>query len=354
MSNSFISPPVLASEITVVAGQPITEGAIEKMSETTNYLWAVGGTHNVVSQSWADGQCAQKGTTYATMLEYRIPVISNDHADFHIHYIAAGSGAIRSTLTLGSSSYSAAVTSTGAGPHIIESTISITTPSTETYATLRVEVKHISGSSNRHEIRCIAGHWVANTSPIATGARYLGTTDKFIPTGINRIAVGYPLSARWGVDTLRNISTLRKRPISYLTWSGVDNLLSAPTSASDPAPALYLGLGDLFTLQIPVHIPDEVVLTDAYTIYVHAYLVDNTTSVIFDFMGDRITFTGNGWQTATIVIQQDADANLSQIFNLNIYRMGLENTTHNQDTLVDPSSIPWTGPKIQSLSIWGV
>lgn len=354
MSNSFTSPPTLASELTTVAGQPIAEGAVTSMAETANYLWAVGGTHNVLSQAWADGQCSQKGLTYAQMLEYRLPKISNDHYDLHIHYIAAGSGSIRSTLTLGAATYSDEVVSTGSGPHVIESTITITSASTETYATLSVEIKHDGVSSNRHEIRCIAAHWVAKTSPVDTGARYLGTSDKFVPFGINRVGNDYPLSARFGVDMLRNIETLRKRPISYLSWSGVDNLLAAPTGSTDPAPALYLGIGDLFTLQVPVHIPQEAVDKDTYTIHLHAYLVDNASSIAVDFMGDRVTFTGNGWQTAELTIQIDPDTYLAQVFALNIFRVGPENTRANQDALIDAGTVPWTDPKIQSLSIWGV
>ena len=354
MSNSFTSPPTLGSELTVVAGQPITEGAISAMSETANYLWAVGGSHNCLSQAWAEGQCEQKSTSYQLMLSYRIPTISNDHYDFHMHFIALGSGCIRSTLTLGASSYTSETCSTGSGPHVIEQSVTITSASTATYATLEVEVKHVSGSSNRHELRCIAGHWVAKTSPVDTGARYLGTADEFIPFGINRVGNDNALSARWGVDMLRNIETLRRRPISYLSWSGVDNLLAAPTGSSDPAPALYLGLGDIFSLQVPVHIPQEVVEQGSYTIHLHAYLVDVVGSIEFDFMGDRVSFTGNGWQTAEIEIQVEADADLSRLLDLNIYRIGPENTFDNTEALIDAGTVPWTAAKIQSLSIWGV
>jgi len=354
MSNSFTSPPTLGSELTVVAGQPITEGAISAMSETANYLWAVGGSHNCLSQAWAEGQCTQKGTAYQLMLSYRIPTISNDHYDFHMHFIALGPGCVRSTLTLGASSYTSETCSTGAGPHVIEQSIVVTSASTATYATLDIEVKHTTGTPNHHELRCVAGRWVAKTSPVDTGARYLGTTDEFIPFGINRVGNDNALSARWGVDMLRNIETLRRRPISYLSWSGVDNLLAAPTGPTDPAPALYLGLGDIFSLQVPVHIPQEVVEQGSYTIHLHAYLVDVVGSIEFDFMGDRVSFSANGWQTAEIEIQVEADDDLSRLLDLNIYRIGPENTFDNTEVLFDAGTVPWTAAKIQSLSIWGV
>jgi hypothetical protein len=153
---------------------------------------------------------------------------------------------------------------------------------------------------------------------------------------------------------LNNIATLRKRPISYLSWSGVEGLLSQPTSSTDAAPALYLGIGDLFTLQIPVHIPQEVIVTDTYTIHLHAYLVDNASSVDIDFMGDSVTFTGNGWKTAQLTVQIEPDEAFSRVYALNIYRAGPENTRSNQDALVDAGTVPFTDPKIQALSIWGV
>jgi len=156
------------------------------------------------------------------------------------------------------------------------------------------------------------------------------------------------------VDMLRNIETLRRRPISYLSWSGVDNLLAAPTGSTDPAPALYLGLGDINTVQVPVHIPQEVVEQGSYTIHLHAYLVDVVGSIEFDFMGNRVSFTGNGWQTAEIEMQIEADAELSRLFDLNIYRIGPENTFSNNFALISQSTVPWTAAKIQSLSIWGV
>jgi len=68
MSNSFTTPPTLADEVTVVAGQVIGEGAVTAMSDTANYLFAYGGTHNVLSQAWAQGQFTQKGTTYQPMV----------------------------------------------------------------------------------------------------------------------------------------------------------------------------------------------------------------------------------------------------------------------------------------------
>ena len=189
MSNSFTTPPTLADEVTVVAGQVIGEGAVTAMSDTANYLYAHGGTHNVLSQAWAEGQFTQKGTTYQPMVEYVIPVITLDHYELHLHLIALGPGGIRSTLTIGSDVYTAETLSTGAGPHIIEQTVTVTSTPTANYATLSIEVKHTTGTPNHHEIRTLAAHWVAKASPLSAGVKLDADSNAFTPFGLNRVGM---------------------------------------------------------------------------------------------------------------------------------------------------------------------
>lgn len=356
MSNSFTSPPTLADEVTVVAGQPIGEGAVTAMSETVNYLWAHGGTHNVLSQAWADGQFEQKGSTYQTMAEYVIPIISHDHFELHIHYIAAGSGAVRSTLTIGSNSDNVETTSTGAGPHIVEQSLIVTTTPTANYGVLSIEVKQ-AGSPNHHELRTIAARWVPKSSPLSTGALTDGS-NTFTPYGVNRAGNDYPLTARWGVNMLENIETLRRRPVMYLTWSGVDNLAAAPTSSSDPAPAVYLGIGDIEVLLSPVYIPLEMFENSAYTItaYLKAVNISATyPSLSCMILGQEIELTANGWSAHTITVRPDQDEDMSQLFNLSIYRVGLDNDDLNWDNLVTGAVVLSPPlPTIQGVCIWGL
>jgi hypothetical protein len=357
MSNSFTSPPTLADEVTVVAGQPIGEGAITAMSETANYLWAHGGSHNVVSQAWADGQFEQHGTTYQTMVEYVIPIISHDHYELHLHYIAAGPGGVRSTLTIGSNSDNVETLATGAGPHVIEQSLIITTTPTANYGVLSIEVKHTTGTPNHHEIRMMAARWVPKSSPVSTGALTDGT-NTFTPFGINRVGNDYPLSSRWGVDMLENIETLRRRPIMYTTWSGVDNLAAAPTSYTDPAPALYLGVGDIEVLFSPVFIPFEVFENSAYTITVYLKAVNISATyptLPLVIMGQEIEITANGWSSHTITVRPDSDEQMSQLFNFTVYRSGLDNDSTNWNNLVTGAvllSPPL--PTIQGVCIWGL
>lgn len=361
MSNSFTTPPTLADEVTVVAGQVIGEGAITTMSETANYLFAYGGTHNIISQAWAEGQFTQKGTTYQPMVEYQIPIITHEHYDLHIHFIALGRGGIRSTLTIGSSTYTDEVLSTGAGPHVIESTIVVTSTPLASYGTLTIEVKYTTGTPSHHEIRTLAAHWVAKASPLSTGALPDGKLNIFTPFGINRVGNDYPLSARWGVDMLENIETLRRRVVTYVSWSGVDNLYAAPTSVSDPAPAVYLGVGDIEVLSSPVYIPHEAFDTsNFYTVTVWVKMANISAlvpSVSYVIMGQEITLTSNGWSSHDITVRPDQDEAMSQLFNFSVYRAGLDNADINWNHLINIENNPTLTPGIpgiQGLCIWGV
>ena len=362
MSNSFTTPPTLADEVTVVAGQVIGEGAVTAMSDTANYLFAYGGTHNVLSQAWAEGQFTQQGTTYQPMVEYVIPVITLDHYDLHLHFIALGPGGIRSTLTIGPDVYTSETLSTGAGPHVIEQSVTVTSTPTANYATLSIEVKHTTGTPNHHEIRTLAAHWVAKASPLSAGVKLDPDSNAFTPFGLNRVGNDYPLSARWGVDMLENIETLRQRPMTYTTWSGVDNLLAAPTSASDPAPAVYLGVGDIEVLFSPVYVPHEAFDSgNDYTIKVWIKMVNISAtypSVSYTIMGQLITVTANGWSSHEINIRPDPDEEMSQLYNFSIYRAGLDNVDgSNWLNLVSLSKNPIDTPGrpwIQGLCIWGV
>ena len=59
MSNSFASPPPLADPQTVVAGQPISYGAINSIGQTLNYCFARGGITKLARRKGPRGHVAQ-------------------------------------------------------------------------------------------------------------------------------------------------------------------------------------------------------------------------------------------------------------------------------------------------------
>jgi hypothetical protein len=59
MSNSFTSPPLLTDASRVVAGQTIRTTEVARLADASNYAFAVGGTSNVLSQTWDDSSFRQ-------------------------------------------------------------------------------------------------------------------------------------------------------------------------------------------------------------------------------------------------------------------------------------------------------
>lgn len=350
MSNSFPTPPpTLADETTTVAGQPIAEGAITAMSQSANYLWHYGATSNVMSQAWAEGQMVQKGTSYRSMLRYIIPTCTRDHYTLKVYAVAKGSGCIKAILDTSAGKFDGETCSTGAGPHLVVIDVVVTSTIADEYVELTFDVKHTGGATARHELTTLMARWEPLASPVTPGKRLQGT-DEFIPFGIDRVGADYPLSSRWGRNMLTNVDTLRRRPQLWLSWSGVENLDAAPTSISDPAPAKYLGIGDIGVLSQLVHIPQEVILGGEYTIYVSAYITGLTAgqSKRLSILGHTLTFSSVGWNHKTLTVEIDADDDARAMYHLNIHRVQLDNNGATLDGLQDDPGL------IKALCVWGI
>ena len=178
-----------------------------------------------------------------------------------------------------------------------------------------------------------------------------------MPFGINRVGNDYPLSSRWGVNARNNVELLRKRPVVYLTWSGVQNLDSAPTSIDDPAPPKYLGIGDIDVLAAPIHIPTEAVLGDTYEINVALLIGDLPAgySVSYFVLGSEIEISANGWHVETVRVLIDRDEAMSRALSLNIYRVGPDNDPINLSNLASLNTYASPNlPKVKAICVWGV
>jgi hypothetical protein len=350
MSNSFPTPPpTLADETTTVAGQPIAEGAITAMSQSANYLWHYGATSNVMSQAWAEGQMTQKGTSYRSMLRYIIPTCTRDHYTLKVYAVAKGSGCIKAILETSAGKFDGETCSTGAGPHLVTIDVVLASTIADEYVELTFDVKHTADTTSRHEIAMLMARWEPLASPVTAGKRLQGT-DEFIPFGIDRVGADYPLSSRWGRNMLTNVDTLRRRPQLWLSWSGVENLDSAPTSITHPAPAKYLYTGDIGVLGQLVHIPQEAILGGEYTIYVSAYVTGLTAgqSKRLSILGHTLTFSSVGWNHETLTVEIDPNEDDSALYHLNIHRVQLDNNGSTLDGFLDDPGL------IGALCVWGI
>ena len=224
MSNSYLSPPNLVDPSRVTAGLTLRTTEVSKLGELQNYSFAQGGCVDVVAQSWGDSVFRVDATVKTVVCEWYIPRPSNSHNTFKLriacHRSASGSkvgGALTFPLSGNSYSQDVVITDTNRyGTVFEEVTISVTGSENELFCKLSLFTDLSSGYV---ELANINGSWSPLSSPLTVGILDQGS-DQFTPQGINRLGADRPLSARFGVETFRNITTLRKRGRTLLNWSG--------------------------------------------------------------------------------------------------------------------------------------
>lgn len=317
MSNSFASPPPLADPQTVVAGQPISYGAINSIAQTLNYSFGVGGITNILSQAWADTSCSQSLATYQAMCEWYLPNASDLHQDLEIYLLVRGTGSIRLSADFGGTTDSQEVAVSGGSETLYSATLTFSSfPAV--FGKLTMEVKATSGTVR---VSSIMARWAPLTSPLPTSnGIVMGNTYR--PFGIERLDEQLPLSARVGHNMLTNIDTLRRRLRTWVSWSSVRN---ADVGSPGPGPAEWLGAGDILRILAPVAIPWGE--TTSQIIYGAIKADGITTSVDVELLGQRLTLTTNGWTLFTLALQIEPDN--SGRFKLPLYEVGLDPTPLN-------------------------
>jgi len=324
MSNSFASPPPLADPQTVVAGQPISYGAINSIGQTLNYSFGVGGITNAISQAWYNGTCSQSSTSYLEMCQWWLPQASDLHLDLEVYLLVYGTGSIRLTLDFGGTSDVQEVATSGGSETLYISTLSLSSFGAS-FGTLTLEGKATSGTI---KIASIMARWAPLTSPLPTSTAKVMGSD-FVPFGIGRLDDEKPLSSRVGYNMIRNIDTLRKRLRTWVSWSAVTN---ADNTYTLGGPAEWLGAGDVARLQAPVNAPWADTLLESY-IYVAIKAMNVTSSFVIEVLGQEIPITSNGWTLVPIELGvEPLDADLG-VFKLPTYRVGPDLSPANLDAL---------------------
>lgn len=359
MSNSYTSPPTLVDPGRVTAGQTIRATEISRLGDLQNYLFAVGGTHNVVSQIFDDSCFIQDSTTNVTMAEWTVPLISREHDTLVINVSGYCPTAANATATLSltmndATKYATTISITDQSRYVSgfnQGTITITGSHTGDTATLGLDLKAPSGQEA--VILGVQAHWQALSSPLSTG-ELLIDTEPFIPQGINRLSADLPLSARFGVETLANINTLRTRGRVLFSWSGVEGASSSQAITAAGAPPRGIGRGDLPTFYSPSALFSGTVENG---LTVKAYLnVKNLgvgDSFAFIVMGNTLIVTANGWTEYTLDLMQD-ELPISDQFGLGMYRAGVDERTVNVSGIASPSYPPSTFGYVAGLTIIGV
>ena len=350
MSNSYTSPPTLADPATVTAGQPITELAPSRMGDLQNYIAAVGGCINLVSQCWDNGVFASSSATQINVLRYRVPAISRAHRQIKVYIVAkafTAAGSIEIEVDDGTSTlYNNVACPTG----LQTLTYTLTFPGvTLASDMIDLEVDIINGSGGSIEIRTIMAEWSTITSPITTIMESGSLTYR--PMGINRLSTPLPLSSRFGVNTINNIVMMRKRARVFLSWAGCLNIPNTSQCSKG------IGIGDIPILFSDSFIPDGVKDDDDFKIYAEIYVeqatvLDPMTVLI---MGNRIEISSNGWSQHELDLNPDPIASSGR-YGLPMYRVGFDDAAVNQsnlDKLSTQAARNGTGAIITSLTIWG-
>jgi len=350
MSNSYTSPPTLADPATVTSGQPITELAPSRMGDLQNYIAAVGGCTNLINQCWDNGVFASSSATQVHVLRYRAPAISRAHLVLKVYIVAkafTAAGSIEIEATDGTSTlYHNVACPTG----LQTLTFTLTFPGAALASDMiDLEVDIINGSGGSMEIRTIMAEWSAVASPITL--LMVSGADTYKPMGINRLSTPLPLSSRFGVNSINNISMMRKRARVFLSWAGCLNL--AVTSQSSKG----IGIGDIPILFSDIFIPDGVRDDDDLKLYAEIYVeqatvLDPMTVLI---MGNRIEISSNGWSQHELDLNPEPIAS-SRRYGLPMYRVGFDDVAVNQsnlDKLSTQAARNGTGAIITGLTIWG-
>lgn len=359
MSNSFTSTPTLVDPSRLTAGQTIRTTEVARLADLQNYIFATGGTHNVVSQMFDDLCFIQNSTTYVSMCEWVVPLLSKVHDSLVINVSGycptAANATARFTLTMDdSTTYTTEISITDSNRYnsvFNQGTISITGSHAGDTAELLMELKAPSGQEA--VILGVQANWQALTSPLSTGT-LLADTLSYIPQGQTRQGADKPLSSRFGVETLANINTLRARGRVLLNWSGVEGASSALAITSAAAPPRAIGPGDLPTFYSPAAIFSGTV-EEGLTLkaYINAQNLGVGDSFEFIVMGNTLTISANGWTEFELDLMQD-ELELSDQFGLSMYRAGLDQRNANINGIASPTYPPSTTGYVAGLCIIGV
>jgi hypothetical protein len=336
MSNSFSSSPQLVDPSRLTASQTIRTTEVSKLGDLQNYLFANGGCGDVLNQAWEDGVFRSNSTTGTQHCEWYIPRPSNKHYVLKIR-IAAHSSPTGNTVgiqlkfPISGGVYNGSTTitdSTRYASSFEEITVNITSYEDELFCLVRLNVTCISGYI---EFASVEARWQPLTSPLGTGSQGQGS-DSYIPQGISRLGADLPLSSRFGVEALSNITTLRKRGRTLLNWSGVNSAMNLGGSIPEEGMsafnseimhsivALYSGMNQIEDLDVDIFIK-----------------VQNWSSGdVFkvDVFGYQLTMSQDGWNSFGLSLRIDELERMSRDFRQSVYKVGLESTATNSQAFL--------------------
>ena len=350
MSNTYTTSLLLADPSTTVAGKNVDYQTPQRIANSVNYLIATGACYNVLSQSYADKCCIQDSGFYVEMAEWRIPLVSRDHDTLEavVHYDIIGTSAnckVKFTLDVGgvSANVEIALPSTA---EIANGSFSISMPSSnQYYATLTMSVAGDTTNNAEVIIKSVMARWAPISSPVPAGRKNQYDVAEFLtPMGTSRTGINQALTSRFAHNVIDNVSTLRKRLRSYLTWSNAYSSSSATLGVADAgAPELFLGVGHAKIMGGYVLAPSGYDKLTHRKLELHVKAIGKSSGFEFNFFGNSIsisTAAGTvGWSIHTIELDYEKLSTRGDI-TLPYYDASVDNTAQNQATLTNYGFIP--------------
>jgi len=352
MSNSFTSPPVLVDPARLTSGLTIRSQEAQRLADMQNYAFAYGGSGDVLNQAW-DAEVFEFTTTSLTdVCEWYIPHPSEEHVEFKFRLssfstVSGSTARVSVNFPLSGGTYrtTATITDSSRFSSVFDViTVPISAVEDEPYALVTLSLQAASGATI--EVSAVQGSWSPLTSPLASRAldQY---GEEVIPQGQSRLGDDLPLSSRFGVETLNNITQMRKRPRTLLNWSGV--------FASSSSPAKGLGSTD------PQILFSEVALSAGLNLIgLNVVVFINTENVgvnplLVDVFGYRLSLPLNGWNVISVDLREPELVDRSNDFRLSMHRVGLMDTPNNADVLLSASNLITANPPyIKGIAIMGV
>jgi hypothetical protein len=351
MSNTYSTNLLLPNPGATVAGKFVDYQTPQRIANSSNYSFAVGNTHNALSQSYADKTFIQSSSSFIEMSEWRIPLCSLEHDNLEIvvHYDIIGTSSncnLRFTLEVGAASSNITINLPSASI-IASSSLTISFPASDQYyGTLTLEAQADSSNNAEVELKSIMARWSVINSPISAGIKkQYQVADNFTPSGTSRTGINQALTSRLAHNIIDNVNILRERFRSYLNWSSCYSANSTIFSSLEDAAAseVFLGVGHISTLMSYPLAPSGFDNLSHRKLELHIKHIGDFVNTEFDFFGNRIVLSASpgvvSWSIHTIEMDYGRISRRGDIL-LPYYSASLDNSTKNYETLVNYGNIP--------------
>ncbi len=339
MSNSFTSPPVLVDPARVTAGLTIRSEEISRLGDMVNYSFAHVGCGNVISQAWHDDVFIFENTTMTDVCEWIVPRPSAEHVELKVRLMAhctASGGQAKITVSSPVSGHSDSTTINITDTSRFQSgfdviTVAISSVEQEQYAEVTLSLDAPSGG--QIGVAGVQANWSPLASPLTTRAldQY---NEKFIPMGANRLAADLPLTSRFGVDMLNNITMMRPRGRVLFSWSGVEESVIVNSGGLQKAAAKGIGVFDSQLMYSDAVSFDGMGENDLHVdLWFYVENFSATDPIIVQAFGYQCPMSQAGWNLFSVAVRLP-ELPRSVEFRLPMYRTGLDETEINQSNLL--------------------